>query len=39
MKEKKNVGWFVGNAFGVVLAGCLISLAITLTVKIITMIL
>lgn len=39
MKEKKNIGWFVGNAFGVVLAGCLISLIITATVKIITMIL
>ena len=38
-KKNKNFGYYLGQAFGIVLVGCLAAISITLTYKIIMWIL
>lgn len=39
MKNEGNIGRVVGNIFAVVVAGCIISILIAVTVRVISMIL
>lgn len=36
-KKVKNVGYYIGTAFGVTISACLMSLLIAITVKVISM--